>query len=383
VVVVGSLGKTTTAAAVARMLGTRPASRIGLNSFGTLALAVLRVRPGSRHAVLEVGIDGPGQMGPYARLLRPEVVVVTGVASEHHRAFGALDATAAEKAAMVRALSPSGTAVLNGDEPLVRAMAAVTRGRVVTFGLGEGNDVRAGDVVLDWPHGMRFTLHAQGTTRAIRTRLVGRPAVYAILAALAVALVEGVALDRAAAALETLAPLPGRLQPVPFADGTVLLRDEFKSPVETIDAALDVLAAIPAARRLVVLGDVNEPQGRAGPLYRRLGARVAAVAAGAVFVTTSRDITRYRSGAMGGGLPRPAIAHARTVADALVALRARLRPGDVVLIKGRSVQRLERVALALAGRAVRCQLTFCDAVWVHCDDCPMLERGWNGRRVVL
>lgn len=315
------------------------------------------------------------------RLVRPQIVVVTSIGSEHNRSLASLDVTRAEKAAMVRALGPADLAVLNGDDPNVRWMSTQTQAVVKTFGFDPSNDVWAGDVAIDWPHGTRFTLHANGHARQARVRLLGKHMVYPALAAVTVALGERFSIDDALSEIEALAPTPGRLQPVPLSNGAFLLRDDFKSALETIDAALDVLAEIPAERRIVVLGDVEEPPGRQGPIYARLGTRLASVANRVVFVDA--EGRRYSTGARRGGLPSTGLIDAKGVHEAVEAIGSDLRRGDVVLIKGRSTQRLDRIALALAGRPIRCELRSCDASATRCDCCPMLERGWNGLKAFI
>ena len=383
IAVVGSFGKSTTARAVVVALGGTPHPRLLLNARSWVPLAVLRVRPGQRHSVLEVAISGRGQMASHARTVRPDIAVVTAVGSDHNRRLKTLEVTRAEKAEMVRVLPASGWAVLNGDDPNVLWMAGETRARVITFGFNETNDIRASRPELDWPHGTRFSLHSPQGTREVRVRLIGRPMVYPILAAVGVSLSQGLQLEEVLGRLELLEPTPGRLEPVPLANGTVLLRDDFKASLETIEAALEVLADIPARRRIVVLGDVAEPKGSSRPIYRRLGERVAQIASQAVFVTGD-NFSAYAAGAVRGGMPRSAVVHAaRGARDVVTALPSDLGPGDVVLVKARTGQRLERVALALLGRTVRCELKQCGVRLTACHKCPMLERGWDGRRVVL
>ncbi len=384
VAVVGSFGKTTTTRAVISALGRAVPEPMPYNSGGWVARALFRIRPGQRHAVIEVGINGPGQMVQYARTIRPDIVVVTSVGSEHNRSLGSLEVTRNEKAEMVRILAPSGCAVLNGDDSNVRWMAGETRARVVTFGFGEANDVRATDVKIDWPRGSRFTLRTPVETRSVSIRLIGRTMVYPILAAVAVALNEKLPLDRILLPLEALPPTPGRLQPVPLSNGAILLCDEFKSPEETIDTALDVLAEIPARRRIVVLGEVLEPVGHQNAIYRRLGTRVGKIASKAIFLITGKNLRTCRAGAKRGGLPSDGVVNAgRSFRKAVEALESDLGPGDVVLIKGRDTQRLERVSLKLMGRNVRCELRHCSSKVDRCDHCPMLERGWEGLRVTV
>jgi len=379
IAVVGSFGKTTTSRAVLAALGGRPPRRMDPNSGGWVARSVFRLRPGQQHAVIEVGINGPGQMAGYARLLRPDVVVVTSVGSEHGRSLGTLERTRDEKAEMVRRLPRSGCAVLNGDDAHVLWMRTQTSARVVTFGFAEGNTVRAENPQLDWPHGTRLTVHTPQGTRVFQTRLIGRPMIYSLLAATAVGLNEGIPLDDLVASLARLDPTPGRLERVSLANGAIVLRDDFKGHLETTEAALDVLAQIPARRRIIVLGEVEEPPGNQTAIYRHLGEKAAQVGSLVIFVASRRKLPVYRSGARRRGLTEANMPKShrrpRTVVDAL--RQARLGPQDVVLIKGRSTQMLERVALALQGRVVRCELGSCDAHLTGCGECPMLERGWG------
>ncbi len=375
VTVIGSLGKTTTARAVSAALGLPAETINGNNEYTYVALALLRILPWQRHGVIEVGIGGKGQMVQYSSALRPDIVVVTSIASEHILSLGSLEEIREEKSVMVRGLSPSGVAVLNGDDPHVVWMKNSTMARVITFGFGDANDVRASDLRFDWPFGMRFRIHATGTTREARTRFIGRTFVYSTLAAVAVALAEGCPLDLILARLEGLQPTPERLQPLLLDNGAWLLRDDFKSTLETVDVALDVLEQIPARRKFVILGGVTELMENQGPVYRRLGARVAGIADSAIFWGTKCQ--PYASGAARAGLPRSAITKADLNFDkALAAIPLDLGQGDVVLIKGKPAQRLGRFALVLMGRKVTCKISSCTLFdSIRCDRCDLLERG--------
>ena len=377
VAIAGSVGKTTTMRAVAAVLGL-PVHRQALlnaNSYSALAGGVLRIRPWQRCAVLEVGLSSH-QMSRYARVVRPDVAVMTAIADDHRRAFSSLEARRDEKAKLVRALPLDGLAILNADDPHVRWMASVTRARVVLVGTAPDAEVRASDVQLDWPNGMRFTLHAAGATRPVRIRLVGQHMIAPALAAIAVGLVLGHDLDRVLGAIETLAPMPGRMMPVVLANGAVILRDDFKGTYDSFHAALDAFAAVPARRRIAVLGEMDEPPPQEAVAYRALGARVAAMAARAIFV--GHKFRRYGPGATSGGLAADQVLRARDVHDALALVRADLGPGDVVLLKGRWQQRLGRIALALEGRDVRCRADPCPFRRMLCDLCPLLERPFAG-----
>lgn len=140
------------------------------------------------------------------------------------------------------------------------------------------------------------------------------------------------------------------------------------------------LAEIPARQRLVVLGDGDQPPGDPEAAHRAFGEHAARIADRLVLITDDH-LAAYRVGAERGGLSPGAVDSAgASVAAAVDAVAARLDADDVVLVKGRARQRLGRVALALAGRTVRCDLPACFAR-IRCEHCPMLERGGSGRRV--
>jgi UDP-N-acetylmuramyl pentapeptide synthase len=382
IAVVGSFGKSTTTRAIAAALGVPEHSSMLSNSWSWIAFALFRIRPGQRHAVIEVGISKPGLMKGYARTVGPDVAVVTAIGSEHHVSLGTLEVTRAEKSWMLQVLPASGAAVLNGDDPNVMWMKEKTRARVVTFGFGAACDVRADQVRLDWPRGTCFRLTAFGEKRDVAVRLLGRHMIYPILAAVAVSHVEGYALDPVLARLRELAPTPGRMDPVLLPNGVTVLRDDFKSTLETVHTALDVLAEVPAPRRVVLLGSVSEPPGPQRPIYQALGERVAKIASHLVLF--HNEFEPYWSGARRGGMPRTAVTSAgRTARDAAEALSQVLHPGDVLLIKGRGPEKLDRVRLILQGRRVGCDIRYCSLRTQECEQCPMLERGWEGHRVIM
>jgi UDP-N-acetylmuramoyl-tripeptide--D-alanyl-D-alanine ligase len=375
IAVVGSFGKTTTTRAMLTALGIKDARYVGWNAKNGPPAAILRIRTHAQHAVLEIGVSNKGQMEDYAQLLRPDVAVVTCIGSEHLSSLGSLETTRAEKAKMVSAIPASGLVVLNGDDANVLWMRDLTSARVITYGFGESNQVRATNLVEDTLSGIRFELHLDGDVCSVRTRLIGRHMVYPILAAVAVAHSEGCDLQRAIPALEQLEPTHNRLQPIRLANGAWLLLDAFKGALETIEVALNALSGLSARRKIVVLGDVEEPPGSQGPIYKALGKRVAEVADCVVYVGGKTNLNRLKAGLSLGQFPHDALTNTRTDPHAIAQAldKIGLRQGDVVLIKGRSTQHLERVALILAGQSVACAARSC-ARRHDCETCPSLQR---------
>ena len=133
-VVIGSLGKTTATRAVTAALGMKDSRQAVGNEGSFVALEVLRIPPWRKQSVIEVGIHARGWMRGYAELLRPDVVVVTSIASEHNRLIGSLEDIRKEKSEMLLGLKPEGLAVLNGDDENVLWMKSRTKARIITYG---------------------------------------------------------------------------------------------------------------------------------------------------------------------------------------------------------------------------------------------------------
>jgi UDP-N-acetylmuramoylalanine-D-glutamate ligase len=209
------------------------------------------------------------------------------------------------------------------------------------------------------------------------------------LAAVAVATNQGLALDDVVAALERLAPTPGRLQVVALPDQVRLIRDDTKASVETIHAAF-VLAEIPG-RRLLVLSESPEWPESLEASYRCLGRRMADMLEAAIFVGDAHG--RLAACAREAGMPGEALhtvepGEGRRRGSARAHAARRHHPGQEATLPAprahRVYQRLERIALALQGETVGCDLAHCGAVSVslQCATCPMRVAGWGERRVL-
>jgi UDP-N-acetylmuramyl pentapeptide synthase len=374
IAVVGSLGKTTTSRALRAAILEKNHYQSFSNYGSRLAENILRSRPHDPYDVFEVGISGPNGMDWPAKMLQPDIVVVTSIKSDHNRSFPTLEDTRSEKVKMVRALSRKGVAVLNGDDPNVAWMAKHSRGRVVTYGFNSAHDVWASDLKLDWPKGTTFTLHVNNEVRPVRVQLIGEQTIYSILATVAVAVTEEISLDKVISRLEALSPTRGRMEPVALEGGVTFLDDSFKSPLESIYAALDTLSRVPAKRRIIVMGDIEEPPGPQGPIYKELGRRIAACTDLLIFVPGKANLQRIRSGAQEAGMDLASILHASNrVEKAIEILGAELQCGDVVLLKGAFADKYRRILLGLQGRKIKCTVKRCRVKVFFCEDCPLLE----------
>jgi alanine racemase len=368
--ITGSSAKTTTKELAAAVLSQRHTVFRNYGNFNDrygLPIALGRLQPEQRVAVLELACDGIDEIGELAALTRPQIGVVTVVNETHLAYFGSLEAIAAEKGRLVEALPPAqegGVAILNHDDPRVRAMARRTRAQVVTYGLDPDADLVAGAVTAG-PDGLSFTVYVkdffpvpgQKGRRKLRVSLplLGRHNMYPALAAVAVGLALGVPLEEALEQLARIEPLPGRLCPLPGIADSLILDDSFNASLASALAALDTLALFRDGRRIAVLGDLLEHPAQLARLgafeseaYRRIGGRAARVAD---ILVTQGDSARFiAQEARSQGLDADRVLVTYTPEDAIRGLAERLQAGDTVLVKGALESRMERVVAGLLAR---------------------------------
>lgn len=348
--VTGSVGKTTTKDMTAHLLATRgPVLKTegNLNNRYGLPLTLLRLRPEHTAAVLEMGMSAPGEIRALSRLAEPDVATITRVAPVHLEFFPSVDAIAEAKAEVLEGLRPGGAAVLNGDDPRVRAIGERFAGRVVWFGRD-----RAGDVSAENERtrglGTTFDLRVAGRGVEVALPLAGPHFVTGFLAAAAAAHALGISPEAMAGAAASLRPAPHRGEVRRLGDGVALLDDCYNSSPEALEAAVVALSLVPGRRRVAVLGDMLE-LGPTGPLLhhaagRSLAGRVdVVVGVGAL----ARGIVE---GAREAGIPPGSLHHFATAADAAAAAGELVRPGDAVLVKASRGVRLEAVVDAVAAR---------------------------------
>ena len=377
VAITGSCGKSTTKHLAEALLGDRLsgiASPGSENCGAPLVDNVLRTSPAHDYCLQEMGAWGPGTLDSGLKLVRPAIGVVLNVRRDHFGAFHGLDATAAEKVKIVAGLPPSGTAILNADDPRVAAMRAATSARVLAFGRSRSADLRACEVMARWPDRLAFELVYDGTRHAVRTRLVGEAGLGSALAALAIALAMGVALDEALARLAVVGPLPRRMSVVELPDGVTFVRDDFKATSDSIPEAFAFMASARAARKIAVVGRISDHPGRSRPAYEACVREAIEVVDELIFVG-ERPHSLWSTGPRpwdDGEPHRASVSVLPTVEDAARDLGPRLRAGDLVLLKasGRA-DHVERILHARAGE-VACWLEDCGRV-TACEECELLR----------
>jgi UDP-N-acetylmuramoyl-tripeptide--D-alanyl-D-alanine ligase len=335
--ITGSVGKTSTkdmaaaALAVGRRITSSPKS---FNNELGVPLTLANAEPDVEAAVIEMGARGPGHISLLCRVARPDIGVVTEVVVAHTEVFGDLDSVAAAKSELVRALPPGGTAILNADNPRVSAMAAVTAARVLRYSsrspASSAAEVVAEGVQLDDQLRPRFVVRSPWGTAGVHLEARGAHQVGNAVAALTVALCCGVPIDGAAAGLAAARLSPWRMELGRSRRGAIVLNDAYNANPASMAAALEALRALPARRRVAVLGEMAELGGRsrsehvgAAALADRLGVEIIAVGTDAYGVAPVAGV------------------------DEAIARLESLEAGDAVLVKASRVAGLERIATRL------------------------------------
>ncbi len=352
VAVTGSVGKTTTKEMLRHglsALGPTHAAAASHNNHWGVPLTLARLPREAAYAVVELGMNNRGEIAPLARLARPHVAVVTNVEAAHVGRLGSVERIAEEKADILAGLEPGGIAVLPTDGPHALRLAARAAGagaQIATFGTAAGATARLEEWRGDAASSVA-ALRLNDAPLTLRLGVPGRHMAINALAALAAAAALGADPLRFAAALEDFSAGAGRgaRQAVRTADGgeALLLDESYNASAASVRAALAVLAAQPATRRVAVLGDMLE-LGQAGPALHAQLAADAALAADTV----------YCCGPLSRGLfdvlpPGKRGAHASDSAALAPVVVAALRGGDAVMIKGSLGSRMAVVVAALKG----------------------------------
>ena len=353
IVVVGSNGKTTVKEMLAEILRRHFEAAGGatavlatpgnLNNVIGLPLTLLRLRNDHRVAVVELGMNHPGETAALAAIAQPTVALVNNAQREHQEFMASVADVAAEHAALVEALDSGGVAVLNADDPFVGLWRATARGRdgvsVVEFGLDHAAAVRGRHRPA--PQGSIVDIATPAGDVTVELAAQGRHNAANALAACAAALAVGVPVAAVARGLTAFRPVAGRLATVRAASGAVVIDDSYNANPDSVRAAIDVLAAAPSPRWLA-LGDMGEVGAHGPAFHREIGEY--ARSAGVDRLLAAGRLAAEAAAAFGAGAE-----HFASVEALAAHLAAATGPGTTLLVKGSRFMRMERVVAAVCG----------------------------------
>jgi UDP-N-acetylmuramoyl-tripeptide--D-alanyl-D-alanine ligase len=342
--ITGSNGKTTTKEMLAGILkqkGPVHKNEGNLNNHIGVPLTLLKLDRRHRSSVVEMGMSATGEIDTLARLVSPDVGVITNIGPAHLEFLGTMDMVALAKAELLSNLKSDGTAVLNADDRYFTTLRNKCSGRVLSFGIEDEADVRAFDI----RQGKDFTdmtIGADGSTVKVRLPAIGRHNIYNALAAAAGAEAVGMSLDAVKYGLEDFSPVAMRSE-LKQIKGRTVLADYYNANPGSVQAALETLISLRAGRRSVaVLGDMLELGETAADAHREVGRTAARLGVDVIIAmgTLSKHIL---DGAIEAGMPKDRVIMAGSHAEAAALLKERSRNGDAVLIKGSRGMKMEKI----------------------------------------
>ena len=345
VAVTGSNGKTTVKEMLATILRTHfgaaqvLATEGNLNNDIGLPLTLLNLREGHRAAVIELGMNHPGETASLAAIASPTVALVNNAQREHQEFMKGVAEVAREHAAVFDALRPDGVAVINADDEFAGYWRGRLAGRRVRdFGIARPSQVSGRFEMAHF--GSRIDLSApEGETR-IELHANGRHNVLNACAAAACALAAGADLDAVARGLGAFRPVDGRMRRLAARSGARLIDDSYNANPDSVRAAIDVLAAEPGTKFLL-LGDMGEVGEQAAEFHEEIGR-----------YARERGVDRlYATGELCGAVVEAfgkGARHFETVEELIAAAQGEVVSDTVALVKGSRFMRMERVVQALA-----------------------------------
>jgi UDP-N-acetylmuramoyl-tripeptide--D-alanyl-D-alanine ligase len=347
IAITGSNGKTTTrqmtAAVVARKFNTLATIGNYNNQIG-VPLTLLRLAPGHRWAVVELGTNRPGEIARLAQICSADIGVITNIGPAHLEGLGSLDGVMREKGQLIEHLKAKGKAVLNADDRRVSKIAAATKRSkkdVLFFGLSESAGIRA-SAVNEKASGISFSLDLPQESLTVDLKAAGQFMVTNALAAAAVGHLLGLPPAEIKAGLETFEPAWGRMNISQTASGIHVIDDTYNANPDSMKAAITTLKSLSANNRSVfVAGDMLELGAQAESLHRQIGAWAAAANINKLRVT-GEYADAVAAGAKDAGMKSEniLIGSQETLLDAL---KESLKSGDWVLVKGSRGARMDNI----------------------------------------
>lgn len=342
--ITGSLGKTTTRRAVSRALSAKfevAESKRNFNNLIGLPLSILEIEQKHDVAVLELGINLPGEMSRLAGIARPDNAIILNIAPVHLEGLHDLETIAREKFELLKHISPKGKVYLNIDDERLVSQSIIPGDRVVTFGFDPSATYCISGVNSRVEGGLEVIVN----DTPIETRLYGRGAGYAVCCAFAVASESGLSASEISDSLENFEGLPDRLYVRRLGDIT-LISDVYNSSPLAVKSALETLSTLESARKIAVLGSMLELGEREVEFNRNMGASAAVMGIDKVFFYGELSEAAYK-GALEKGMKSKDASILNNYSDLENAVLETIRPGDAVLVKGSRAMRLERLTEAI------------------------------------
>lgn len=349
-VITGSAGKTTVKEMTFKILeldSRTLKNRGNFNNLIGLPLTLLGLGDDDRMAVLEMGMNRPGEIGRLTDIAEPDIGLITNVGRAHLEGLGDIQGVAKAKTELLERISTKGNIILNGDDELLMNTAESFSRSKITFGIGSANQIKGEKIRNLGSEGISFNLRIEGKLVPIKLGVPGEQNVMNALAASSIAVCMGIPIDKIVKGLEGFNGVEGRFKPVKLPGNITLIDDTYNSNPSSLKAAMDSMRSMSSEGRIIVgLGEMLELGKETIPAHLDAGGLVAEVGA-SYFFAMGEHAQEMITGAVANGLPMKRAIKVESHLEMTEKLRDVIKNGDFILLKGSRKLSLEKVAQGL------------------------------------
>jgi UDP-N-acetylmuramoyl-tripeptide--D-alanyl-D-alanine ligase len=349
--VTGSNGKTTTKDMIYEVLSSENKvlkSEGNFNNTIGLPLTLFRLSNTHEIAVVEMGINLPGEMARLVEIAEPNVAVITNISPTHLEFLGSVEGVAKEKSILAESAS---WVMLNKDDPYVAKMGKRIKGRIFYYGIDKSANISAKDIKLNDEGRAEFTLLINKKRfERIKLSILGKHNVYNALRAIAVGILYDVSPDNIKKAVESYQPMSMRMQRMVINDITII-NDTYNSNPMSMKAAIDLLASLKCdGKKVLVVGDMLELGEYSDRFHNEIGDYIAKSGSAEILITMGEKAVKIAESAISSGLKKDQVIVCQNNSEVAENLSKILNQGDIALIKGSRGMKMEQIVKVIEER---------------------------------
>lgn len=350
--ITGSVGKTTVKEFTATLVTNNRhilKSERNYNNYLGLPLSLLRLTKEDELAVLEYGMSCSGEITALTHIAPPDIAVITNIKPVHLKFFKDIKNIALAKKEILDGMKSKGTAVLNGDDSLVKEIAGKRKGKQLFFGTSTGHDISAENIRKDGWKGTTFDLNYGREKIKIFIPFFCKSSIYNFLAAAGVAYALSIPAQKIADQAKHLTSFSNRGGLVHLKNNIKLIDDSYNSNPAALEMALKDLAELPGNRKIAILGDMLELGENENEFHIKAGKKAAQLGLD-LLVTIGPLSLNMAKGAIASGMKTSRILSYQDSGKAAIEIKTFLREGDVILVKGSRGIKTEKIINGLKGK---------------------------------
>ena len=348
IAITGSNGKTSTRAITSSVLKQRFVTHSTSGNFNNeigLPLTLLKLSYKHEWAVVELGMNAPGEIERLGKICQPDIGIITNVGTAHLEGLGTIENIARAKAEILSTININGTAIVNTSIPLLSELTKNIKADIIIFGDSNEAQIKASSITLNGDS-VSFRLEMKGSSTPITMKTAGVFMVSNALAAATAGMVTGLSMDEIKKGLEDFTPVKGRINIIKTSKGINLIDDTYNANPESMMAAITTLKKLAGKNRsFFIAGDMLELGESTVMLHEKIGSFSAETGIGELYVT-GENAKHVSNGALNYGM-RSAYIFMGTKKEIINNLSQKLSKGDWILIKGSRSMAMEEIVKEL------------------------------------